>query len=175
MTCFVVGCAMETTQTQDTGEALTYSGSCSAPLVQGSSTLLWMDVKKPQLASGYLNFYFEGMKGTKHNNATVKLKHRDGSWAMFKTDDDIVDRTSTNATLHYMGTSFGGASHIVQYGDTMAVTGYFDEPLSIDPVCTVELKNLCGESNAVCTGSDQCCSGVCESNCPYPGCGHSCR
>jgi hypothetical protein len=168
-----VGCAVNTEDGVSTGteEELTASASCST---SHNNINYLLDVKKAQSAVGYLNFDFQGWKNTAHNNAVVTLKHRDGSWVVFKTDDNIVDRMPTNATLHYVSSS-KGASTAVGHGDSMEVTGVFDIPNSPDYQCKATLTNLCGERNSACTENADCCGGLCESNCPYYGCGHSCR
>ena len=169
----VVGCAVNTEDGVSTNdeEELTTSASCTTSH-NGINYIL--EVKKARAAKGYLNFDFEGWKNTTHNNAVVTLKHRDGSWVTFKTDDDIVDRMPTDATLHFVSRS-AGASTAVGHGDSMEVTGIFDIPNSSVYQRTATLKNLCGERSSSCTQNADCCSGQCQSTCPYYGCGHSCQ
>src|SRR5678815_5396008 len=137
-----VGCAVNTDDGVSTGEEeLTRSASCS---ISHNDINYILEVKKARSAVGYLNFDFEGWKNTTHNNAVVTLKHRDGSSVVFRTDDDIVDRAPTDATLHFVSRTNSGTSTAVGHGDSMVVTGIFDIPNSPDYQCSTTFTNLCG-------------------------------
>lgn len=134
---FATGCSVGSADDEATGasqDELISTNTCSAGTWKGNS--LRATVRFDRWSSDDMQFYFEGAHYTEKNNAFVTQVHADGSWILYRTDDNIHDRAWTTSNLHRVSSSKGNVSTARGLGDVYRVQVIFDLPGARDMACT---------------------------------------